>query len=93
MWGGDEGEGAPLGDGLEVAGGTDGQSGSGMYSIGADGESAGIKVERLLAKLRDQGMGEPGCGRISRLILRGPWHLVKAVRRLMIQSRIAQIHS
>ncbi|MCJ1402181.1 hypothetical protein MMC11_005401 [Xylographa trunciseda] len=50
--------GVPLVDGLAFARGTDGQIGSSVYSIGADGESAGPKVERLLAQLRSQGMVE-----------------------------------
>ena len=50
--------GVPLVDGLALARGTDGQIGSGVYSIDAKGESAGLNVERLLAKLRSQGMVE-----------------------------------
>ena len=50
--------GVPLVDGLALARGTDGQIGSGVYSIGANGESARPKVERLLAQLRGQGMVE-----------------------------------
>lgn len=50
--------GVPLVDGLAVARGTDGQSGSGVYSIDANGESGGPKVEKLLARLRGQGMVE-----------------------------------
>ncbi|KAF2667619.1 hypothetical protein BT63DRAFT_447443 [Microthyrium microscopicum] len=50
--------GVPLGDGLAVARGTDGQAGCGVYSIDANGESAGPKAERLLAELRSQGLVE-----------------------------------
>ena len=55
---GDENGGVPLVDGLEMARGTDGQVGSGVYSIDANGESAGPKVEKLLAQLRSQGLVE-----------------------------------
>ena len=48
--------GVPLVDGLVLARGTDGQIGSGVYSIGANGESATPKVEKLLVQLRSQGM-------------------------------------
>lgn len=50
--------GVPLVDGLALARGTDGQTGSGVYSIDANGESASSKVERLLAQLRSQDMVE-----------------------------------
>ena len=50
--------GVPLFDGLALARGTDGCVGSGVYTIDEKGESAGLKVERLLAKLRSQGMVE-----------------------------------
>jgi hypothetical protein len=50
--------GVPLVYGLALARGTDGQIGSGVYSIDANGESAMPKVERLLAQLRSQGMIE-----------------------------------
>ena len=50
--------GVPLSEGLPLASGTDGQDGSGVYSIDANGESAKPKVERLLAQLRSQGMVE-----------------------------------
>ena len=48
--------GVPLVDGLDFAKGTDGQKGSGVYSIDAYGESAKPKVEALLARLRSDGM-------------------------------------
>lgn len=44
--------------GLTLAKGTDGQIGSGVYSIDANGESASRKVEKLLAQFRSQGMVE-----------------------------------
>ncbi len=50
--------GVPLLDGLALARGTDGQVGSGVYSIDHNGESASPKVERLLAQFRSQGMVE-----------------------------------
>ncbi|KAJ8074435.1 hypothetical protein PM082_015336 [Marasmius tenuissimus] len=50
--------GVPLGEGVEVARGTDGKAGSGVYSIDWDGESASPKVEELLAKLRTDGVAE-----------------------------------
>ena len=46
----------PLGDGVEVARGTTGKAGSGVYSVTWDGESASPAVEKLLASLRDDGM-------------------------------------
>ncbi|KAF2812205.1 uncharacterized protein BDZ99DRAFT_558045 [Mytilinidion resinicola] len=54
----DEAAGVPLVDGLAFARGTDGQVGSGVYSIDEKGESAGAKVEKLLVQLRNQGMVE-----------------------------------
>lgn len=54
----DETAGVPLVDGLALARGSDGQIGSGVYSIDANGESATPKVEKLLAQLRSQGMVE-----------------------------------
>lgn len=54
--GGDVGNGVNLGEGVDVARGTDGEVGSGVYSVGWDGESASIKVQGLLAGLRDKGM-------------------------------------
>lgn len=50
--------GVSLADGVLVAEGTSGQIGSGVYSVGSDGESAGVKVEELLAKMRKEGMVE-----------------------------------
>ncbi len=47
--------GVPLVEGVEVARGTDGKGGSGVYSISEDGESAGEGVERLLKGYREDG--------------------------------------
>jgi hypothetical protein len=55
---GDTAPGVPLAGGVAVARGTSGKSGSGVYSIDWDGESAGPKVEELLAKFRKEGMVE-----------------------------------
>ncbi|KAK0643953.1 hypothetical protein B0T16DRAFT_460044 [Cercophora newfieldiana] len=51
-----EAGGVPLGEGVGVARGTDGESGSGVYSVNVDGESAGAKTERVLAQMREEGM-------------------------------------
>lgn len=50
--------GVPLFDGLMLARGTNGERGSGVYSIDANGESAKPQVEKTLNGLRDQGMVE-----------------------------------
>ncbi|KAI2622708.1 putative short-chain dehydrogenases/reductase [Hypomontagnella submonticulosa] len=50
--------GVPLDGTLPVARGTDGQTGSGMYSIGMKGESAPKRVETLLAQFREDGTAE-----------------------------------
>jgi len=49
-------DGVKIGEGEEVAVGTDGERGSGMYSVGPDCESASIEVRELLAGLRDKGL-------------------------------------
>lgn len=54
----DAAAGVPLSDGLALARGTDGQIGSGVYSVDADGESAKPPVEEALRSLRSQGMIE-----------------------------------
>jgi hypothetical protein len=51
-------DGVQLGDGDEVALGTTGEVGSGMYSVGSDCESASTEVRGLLAGLREKGMVE-----------------------------------
>lgn len=48
----------PLPEEVPVAKGTDGETGSGVYSIDWDGESAGPETVELLAKLRKQGLVE-----------------------------------
>ena len=48
----------PLGKGVDVARGTNGGIGSGVYSVGWDGESSSPIVQKLLAGLRDKGMVE-----------------------------------
>lgn len=48
----------PLGDGVEVAQGTTGAFGSGVYSLGWDGETASSAVQELLADMRDKGLVE-----------------------------------
>lgn len=50
--------GVPLPTGVAVARGTDGKSGSGVYSISNDGESASPKVEKFLGDLRKGGMAK-----------------------------------
>jgi hypothetical protein len=55
---GDVASGVPLSDGIAVAKGTNGEVGSGVYSVDWKGESTGPKVEKLLAKLRREGAGE-----------------------------------
>lgn len=47
-----------IGDGVNVAVGTTGQVGTGVYSIGSDGEAASAEVRAMLAGLQDKGMVE-----------------------------------
>ena len=47
-----------LGDSVEVAIGSNGEVGSGVYSVGSDCESASSEVRELLAGLREKGMVE-----------------------------------
>ncbi|AEO56691.1 hydrogenase/reductase-like protein [Thermothelomyces thermophilus ATCC 42464] len=56
--GGGDGSGVPLPAGVAVARGTDGETGSGVYSVDQDAESAPAKVERLLDGLRKDGTAE-----------------------------------
>jgi len=49
-------DGVKVGEGEEVAVGTNGERGSGMYGIGPDCESASVEVRALLAGLRERGM-------------------------------------
>ncbi|KAI1201626.1 NAD(P)-binding protein [Nemania serpens] len=48
--------GVPLGDGLGIAVGTSGAVGSGVYSVGADCESASPAVIKLLDSMRGRGL-------------------------------------
>ena len=50
--------GVPAPKGVAVARGTNGKSGSGVYSISNDGETALPKVEQLLGKLRKDGTAQ-----------------------------------
>ena len=50
--------GVPLAGAVTVARGTDGNNGSGVYTVDQYGESAGPQVEELLAKFREQGLVE-----------------------------------
>lgn len=56
--GSDGGSGVALGDGVDVARGTTGEIGSGIYSVDWDGTSASPTVEKLLAGYRDKSMVE-----------------------------------
>ena len=56
--GGDGGSGVPLGDGDDLARGTTGEVGSGVYSVLWDGTSASPSVQKLLAGYRNEGMVE-----------------------------------
>jgi hypothetical protein len=51
-------DGVRLSEGDEVAVGVNGESGSGMYSVGKECESGGDEVRELLARFREQGMVE-----------------------------------
>ncbi|TKA63823.1 hypothetical protein B0A49_13632 [Cryomyces minteri] len=53
---GDAASGVPLADGIAVARGTSSKTGSGIYSVDAQGETAGPMVEEFLAKMRNVGM-------------------------------------
>lgn len=57
--------GVPLSNDLALARGTNGEIGSGVYSIDASGESAKPQVEQALRGLRDQGMVETVMDRIE----------------------------
>ena len=50
--------GVPLTGEVAVARGTNGKSGSGVYSVDLDGENSGPKVEKLLADFRKEGLVE-----------------------------------
>lgn len=53
-----EAVGVPLEGDVSVAKGTDGKDGSGVYTVGSDGESANVKVMQLLSSLRKDGVPE-----------------------------------
>lgn len=53
-----EASGVPLAEGLAVARGTTGESGSGAYSVNWDCESSGLEVKKLLVQLREEGLVE-----------------------------------
>lgn len=55
---GKDASGVPLAGELVAARGTSGEIGSGLYTVGSDGESAGPKVIELLAKSRKEGVVE-----------------------------------
>ncbi|RAK78863.1 NAD(P)-binding protein [Aspergillus fijiensis CBS 313.89] len=55
---GQNGEGGVIVGGMEVARGTDGRVGSGVYSVNWDGEVAGERVGEVLEGLRRDGMKE-----------------------------------
>lgn len=65
---GDATSGVPLAGGVGVARGTSSKIGSGIYSVGAQGESADPKVEELLTQLREEVMVEK-CGNTFRTSL------------------------
>ncbi|TVY86666.1 Oxidoreductase [Lachnellula willkommii] len=54
--GGDAG--VPLDGGIAIARGTDGEVGSGVYSVDQFGENAGPKVTAILSRFREEGMLE-----------------------------------
>ncbi|KAF9891583.1 hypothetical protein FE257_003594 [Aspergillus nanangensis] len=51
-----EAAGVPIPADMSVAGGTDGQKASGVYAVHWDGESAGAKSLKMLARLRNKDM-------------------------------------
>ena len=53
---GGSGSGVPLGKNTQVGRGTDGEVGSGVYSVGNNNETAGVKVLKILEKLRYEGV-------------------------------------
>ena len=54
----DVASGVPLTGDVAVARGTNGEPGSGVYSVDLEGESSGAKVVELLAGLREKGVLE-----------------------------------
>lgn len=55
---GDATSGVPMTDEVTTARGTNGESGSGVYSVDLAGESSGPEVEKLLANFREEGVVE-----------------------------------
>lgn len=55
---GDATSGVPMAGEVAVARGTNGENGSGVYSVDLEGESSGPKVEKLLAEFRNEGVVE-----------------------------------
>lgn len=55
---GDMAAGVPLVGGVRVARGITGEVGAGVYSVDAQGESADVRVEELLAQFRKEGLVE-----------------------------------
>ena len=55
---GKDASGVPLAGEVSVARGTSGEIGTGVYTVGSDGESAGPKVMKLLVKSRKEGVVE-----------------------------------
>lgn len=53
---GDGAGGVPLPDGLEIARGVDGKTGSGVYSVSWDGEVGKSKVEKIIRENREAGL-------------------------------------
>ncbi|KAB8670394.1 hypothetical protein FH972_026307 [Carpinus fangiana] len=59
-----------LGDGQVVAKGSDGKTGSGVYTVDQHGEPQGAKVEALLADMRKNGVADKVCEEIQTEFLR-----------------------
>lgn len=57
-FGSEDGSGVAVGDEIDLARGTTGENGSGIYSVEWDGTSASPDVEKLLAGYRGMGMVE-----------------------------------
>jgi len=63
-------DGVPLPEGVEVAKGSDGKNGSGVYSVTNSGETAPSKVEKVLADMRREGMVEKVWANVEEEFLR-----------------------
>ncbi|KAL2017857.1 hypothetical protein VTK56DRAFT_1602 [Thermocarpiscus australiensis] len=64
------GDGVPLPEAVGVARGTDGERGSGVYSIDNHGDSAPEKVETLLRKLREDGTAQKVWSDVEEIFVR-----------------------